>query len=80
MGSSYRTLMANKVGAPTGIERVSPAFQADVLTTAPQRPSVNSTKIAPSHSTMDSHSGSVEGKFEVTGIELSKHCTFMCVG
>ena len=60
--------MANKVGALTGIEPVSPAFQADMLTTAPQHPSGNSTEIAPSHSTMDSHSGSVEGRFEVTGI------------
>ena len=72
--------MANKVGTPTGIEPASPAFQADMLTTAPQRPSGNSTEIAPSHSTMDSHSGSVEGRFEVTGIELSKHYTFVCVG
>ena len=63
-----------------GIGPASPAFQTDVLTTAQERPSGNSTKIAPSHSTMDSHSGSVEGRFEVTVIELSKHYTFMCVG
>ena len=80
MGSSHRTLMANKVGAPTGIEPASPSFHADVLTTAPQHPSGNITEIAPSHSTMDSHSGSVEDRFEVTGIELSKHYTFVCVG
>ena len=68
------------MGALMRIEPASLAFQADVLTTAPQHPSGNSTTIAPSHSTMDSHSGSVEGRFEVTVIELSKHYTFVCVG
>ena len=48
MGSSHRTLMANKVGTPTGIKPTSPAFQADMLMTAPQLPSDDSTKIAPS--------------------------------
>ena len=71
--------MANKVDALTWIEPASPAFQGDMLTTAPQHPSGNSTEIAPSHSTIYSHSGSVEGRFEVIGIELSKHYTFVCV-
>ena len=53
MGSSHRTLMANKVGALMGIEPVSQTFQADMLTTAPQHPSDDSTKVAHSHSTMD---------------------------
>ena len=57
MGSSHRTLMANKVGMLTGIEHVYPAFQVDVLTTTLQCPTDDSTKIALSHSTIDSHSG-----------------------
>ena len=45
-----------------GIEPMSPVFQADMLTMAPQHPSDDSTEIEPSHYTMDSHSGSeVEG-------------------
>ena len=43
----------NLVGAPTGIEPASPAIQADVLTTTPQRPGTNSVEFALSHSTMD---------------------------
>ena len=80
MGSSHRTSMANKVGMPTGIEPTSPAFQADMLTTAPQCPSDGSTKIAPSHSTMDSHSGNeVEGGFEVKLAYSSVRTTLLCV-
>ena len=37
----------NKVGALTGVEPASPAFRADVLTIAPQRPCGNCNVIAP---------------------------------
>ena len=64
----------------TGIEPASPAFQAYMLTTAPQRPSDDHTKLAPSHSTMDSHSGSeVEGVFEVKLAFSSVSTTLWCV-
>ena len=43
----------NMMGAPTGIEPVFPAIQADMLTTTPQRPGTNSVEIALTHSTMD---------------------------
>merc|ERR1712105_157155 len=43
----------NLVGVPTGIEPASPAIQADMLTTTPQRPGTNSVEFALSHSTMD---------------------------
>ena len=36
-----------------GIELLSPAIQADVLTTTPQCPGTNSVEFALSHSTMD---------------------------
>ena len=36
----------NLVGTPTGIEPVSPAIQADMLTTTPQRPGINSVIFA----------------------------------
>ena len=63
-----------------GIEPTSPAFQADMLTTAPQRPGDDSTKIAPSHSTIDSHSGNVvEGGFEVKLAYSSVSTTLLCV-
>ena len=62
------------------IEPTSPAFQADMLTTAPQHPSDDSTEIAPSHSTMDSHSGSeVEGGFEVKLAYSSDSTTLSCM-
>ena len=41
------------VGVPTGIEPASPAFRADVLTTAPQHPWYLVTKLTLSHSTME---------------------------
>ena len=43
----------NIVGTPAGIEPTSPAIQADMLTTTPQRPGTNSVEFALSHSTMD---------------------------
>ena len=78
--SSHRTSNANQVGMSTGIEPTSSAFQADVVTTAPQHPIDDNTKIAPSHSTMDSHSGSkVEGGFEVKLAYSSVSTTLLCV-
>ena len=72
--------MANQGDMPTGIEPMSPAFQADVLTTAPQHPSDNSTKfyslILPWTVTQEV----LKRGFEVTSIELSQHNTFVCVG
>ena len=47
----------NLVGAPTGIEPVSPAVRADMLTTAPQRPRCCVLKFALSQSTMEVRSG-----------------------
>ena len=41
------------MGVPTGIEPASPAFRADVLTTAPQHPWYLVTKLTLSHSTME---------------------------
>ena len=80
MGSSHWTQMANKVGTKTGIEPASPAFQTDMLTTAPQHPSDDNTKIAPFHSTMDIHSGSeVEGGFEVKMAYCLVSTTLLCV-
>ena len=65
---------------PTGIEPVSPAFQADMLTTVTQCTSDDSTKIALSHSTMDRHSGrEVEGGFEVKLAYSSVSTTLLCV-
>merc|ERR1712177_189402 len=51
---SYRLLpwnpeMENFVGAPTGIEPVSPAFQAGVLTNTPQHPGTKCIKFASSN-------------------------------
>merc|ERR1719228_3280703 len=41
--------MENFVGAPTGIEPVSPAFRAGVLTTTPQHPGTKCIKFASSN-------------------------------
>ena len=63
-----------------GIEPTSTSFQADVLTTTPQHPNDDSNKITPSHSTMDSHSGSeVEGGFEMKLAYSSVSTTLLCV-